>query len=150
MTLENIKELMPNIEYKQMIYQPEKIFEVLCQGKYEDYQFYIMNLGTHPTAYIEVPITNKLFGKTYDEIYEMGVDIDVHGGLTYSRNHLFGGEKYKWFIGWDYAHAGDYAGYSEKYPSLSRLSIYDKKWTTEEIFDDVVKAIHQIKKEENK
>lgn len=148
MKLKEIKKLMPNIEYKQMVYQSERIFEILCEGKYMGYQFYIMNLGTHPTAYIEIPLTNKLFGKTCDEIYEMGVDIDVHGGLTYSRNHLFGGEKYKWFIGWDYAHAGDYAGYSEKYPSLSRLSIHEKKWTTEEIFEDVVSAIEQIKKEE--
>ena len=148
MKLKELQKLMPNIEYKQMVYQTERIFEILFEGTYEGYQFYIMNLGTHPTAYIEVPITNKLFGKTCDEIYEMGIDIDVHGGLTYSRNHLFGSEKYKWFIGWDYAHAGDYAGYSEKYPSLSRLSHYDKKWTTEEIFEDVVSAIEQIKKEE--
>lgn len=149
MTLEKIKELMLNVEYKQMAYQPDRIFEVLCQGKYEEYQFYIMNLGTHPTAYVEIPITNKLFGKDYFEIYDMETDIDVHGGITYSRNHLFGGEKNKWFIGWDYAHAGDYAGYSEKYPELARLSIYDKKWTTEEIFEDVVNAIQQIMKEEN-
>lgn len=150
MKLKEIKELMPNVEYKQMVYQTERIFEVLFQGTYYGYQFYIMNLGTHPTAYVEIPITNKLFGKTYNEIYEMGVDIDVHGGLTYSRNHLFGGEMNKWFIGWDYAHAGDYSGYIKKYPELSMLSIYDKKWTTEEIFDDVVNAIQQIKKEEEK
>ena len=149
MKLKAIKKIMPNIEYKQMVYQSERIFEILFEGKYMGYQFYIMNLGTHPTAYVEIPETSKLFGKDYFEIYDMETDIDVHGGLTYSRDHLFGGEKHKWFIGWDYAHAGDYAGYSEKYPELSRLSIYDKKWTTEEIFEDVVSVIQQIKKEEN-
>lgn len=149
MKLKEIKIIMPNVEYKQMVYQAERIFEILFEGTYMGYRFYIMNLGTHPTAYVGIPITNKLFGKSYDEIYRMEIDIDVHGGLTYSRNHLFGGEENTWFIGWDYAHAGDYAGFSEKYPSLSRLSIYDKKWTTEEIFEDVVRAIEQIKKEEN-
>lgn len=149
MKLKEIKKQIPNFKYKQMVYQAESIFEILCEGKYMGYQFYIMNLGTHPTAYVEIPTTNKLFGKSYYEIYDMEIDIDVHGGLSYSRNHLLGGEKNTWFIGWDYAHAGDYAGYSEKYPSLSRLSIHDKKWTIEEIFEDVVSAIEQIKKEEN-
>ena len=147
MSLKEIKELIPDVEYKQMVYQTERIFEILCQGTYKGYQFYIMNLGTHPTAYVEIPITNRLFGKGYNEIYDMGIDIDVHGGLTYSRDHLLGGEKNKWFIGWDYAHAGDYAGYSEKYPGLFKISIYDKKWTTEEIFEDVVNAIEQLIKE---
>lgn len=145
MSLKEIKELIPDVEYKQMVYQTERIFEILFQGTYKGYQFYIMNLGTHPTAYVEIPITNKLFGKSYNQIYDIGINIDVHGGLTYSRDHLLGGENNKWFIGWDYAHAGDYAGYIEKYPELSRLSIYDKKWTTEEIFEDVVNVIEQLK-----
>lgn len=148
MKLKEIQKIMPNIEYKQMVYQDERIFEILFEGTYEGYQFYIMNLGTHPTAYVEIPTTNKLFGKSYDEIYRMGIDIDVHGGLTYANNELNNVKENSWFIGWDYAHAGDYAGYSEKYPSLSRLSIHEKKWTTEEIFEDVVSAIEQIKKEE--
>jgi len=155
MKLKEIQEMIPRytngkeITYKQMVYQAERKFEILFEGKYMGYQFYIMNLGTHPTAYIEIPETSKFFGKTYDEIYDMETDIDVHGGLTYSRNHLLGGEENTWFIGWDYAHAGDYAGYSEMYPELSRLSIHDKKWTTEEIFEDVVRAIEQIKEENN-
>ena len=145
-----IKELIPNIEFKQMEYQSERIFEILCQGIYKGYQFYIMNLGTHPTAYVEIPITNKLFGKTYNEIYDMGIDIDVHGGLTYSKSyllesHLLGGEINKWFIGWDYAHYNDYAGYEERFPKEMRTG--GKKWTTEEIFEDVVNAIEGLIKE---
>lgn len=52
-----------------------------------------MSLGTHPTAYIEIPKTNNLFGKSYDEIYDIGIDIDVHGGLTYSNDTLLCDEK---------------------------------------------------------
>ena len=147
MKLKKIKELMPNIEYKQMVYQTGRKFEILCEGKYMGYQFYIMNLGTHPTAYVEIPATNKLFGKSYDEIYRMGIDIDVHGGLTYSDNELNNVKENSWFIGWDYVHYGDYAGYEERFPM--ELITGGKKWTTEEIFEDVVRAIEQIKKEEN-
>ena len=144
MKLKEIKEMMPKIEYKQMVYQAEEKFEILCEGKYMDYQFYILNLGTHPTAYIEIPKTSKLFGKGYDEIYDMGIDIDVHGGLTYSDAKLRNIKENSWFIGWDYAHAGDYVGYSMNYPELFGLSIYKKKWTTEEIFEDVVNCIEQM------
>ncbi len=148
MTLSEIKKMMPNVKYKQMIYKTERNLEILCEGTYKDYHFYIMSLGTHPTAYIEIPKTNNLFGKSYDEIYDIGIDIDVHGGLTYSNDTLLCDEKRAWFIGWDYAHAGDYFGYSKLYPNLEEWSVYDKKWTTEEIFEDVVRAIEQIKEEE--
>lgn len=144
MKLKEIKEMMPKIEYKQMVYQAERKFEILCEGKYMGYQFYILNLGTHPTAYIEIPKTSKLFGKGYDEIYDMGIDIDVHGGLTYSNAELRNIKENSWFIGWDYAHAGDYDGYSMNYPKLFELSICEKKWTTEEIFEDVVNCIEQM------
>lgn len=66
---------------KQMEYSSERKREILFEGKYRDYQFYILNLGTHPTAYVEIPKENKLYEKDYDEI-----DIDVHGGLTYSED----------------------------------------------------------------
>ncbi len=50
-------------------------------------------------------------------IFIKEIDLDVHGGLTYSNNYLCISENKKvegWiFIGWDYAHYGDYAGYEE-------------------------------------
>lgn len=128
-----------NVEYKQMEYQKERKEEILCEGKYKNFQFYILNLGTHPTAYVEIPRESILFGKGYNKI-----DIEVHGGLTFADSSLIGAKNDSWFIGWDYAHAGDYAGYSEVYPGLARLSIDDKKWTTEEIFEDVVSVIEQL------
>lgn len=147
MKLEGIKELKPNVEYKQMVYQKDRKLEILFEGKYKNYQFYILNLGTHPTAYIEIPRASKLFGKGYGEIYNIGIDIDVHGGLTYADDHLQSIKKDTWFIGWDYAHGGDYAGYEVIFPENIRTG--GKKWTTEEIFEDVVRGIEQIIKEEN-
>ncbi len=147
MKLEEIKKLMSNVEYKKMVYQTNRNLEILCDGVYKNYQFYILNLGTHPTAYIEIPKISKLFGKTYDELYEMGIDVDVHGGLTYSNSYLQNIKRDTWFIGWDYAHWNDYAGYEEYMPKDIRTN--GKKWTTEEIFEDVVNAIEQIKEKEN-
>ena len=154
MKLTELKELMPKFtdgktfEYKQMTYGPDRKVEILLEGTYKGYQCYILNLGTHPTAYIEIPRESKLFGKGYNQIYDMGIDIDVHGGLTYADNHLRTIKDNTWFIGWDYAHYNDYAGYEERLPKQIRTN--GKKWTTEEIFEDVVNAIEQIREEERK
>lgn len=122
-------------EYKEMKYSPERKVEILCQGKYKNYQFYILNLGTHPTAYVEIPRKHKLFEKKYE-----GIDIDVHGGLTFSEDHLQDIKNNSWFIGWDYAHFGDFFGTD----LLFNFNTFEKKWTTEEIFDDVVSVIDQL------
>lgn len=136
---------------KEMIYQSDRKIELLFNDIYKNYHYYILNLGTHPTAYIEIPKKNKLFGMDYDEIYNMGYDIDVHGGFTYSSDHLNISKNTtmqgSWFIGWDYAHAGDYAGYYEEMESYGLCSfskINNKKWTTEEIIEECKNAIDQI------
>lgn len=149
MKLEEIKEFMmrytngETFNYKQMEYSTNRKLEILLEGTYKDYQFYILNLGTHPTAYIEIPRESKLFGKDYEQIYEMEIDVDVHGGLTFSGDYLQDIKENTWFIGWDYAHYGDYVGYEEIMPQEIRVG--GKRWTTEEIFEDVVKAIEQIR-----
>lgn len=124
-----------NVEYKQMEYQKERKEEVLCEGKYKNFQFYILNLGTHPTAYVEIPRESFLFGKGYQKI-----DIEVHGGLTFADSSLIGNKNDSWFIGWDYAHCTDYTGYDIDF-EFNRSA---KKWTTEEIFEDVVSVIEQL------
>ncbi len=139
MKLEEIKKNMPNVEYKQMVYQEKRKIEILYEGLYLGFQFYILNLGTHPTAYIEIPRTSKLYGKGYNDI-----DLDVHGGLTYANSDLNGVKNNSWFIGWDYAHCGDYYGYDIRWKGTELDSENNKKWTTEEIFNDVVNAIEQI------
>ena len=130
------------MKFKVMKYGKERRTELLCKGKYKNYNYYVLNLGTHPTAYIEIPKENKLYRKSCDEIYKIGCDIDVHGGLTYSNNELMGVKSENWFIGWDYAHCGDYCGYEEFMPESIRT--YGKKWTTEEIIEECKNAIDQI------
>ncbi len=129
---------------KEMIYSFERKIEVLDTGYCLGLLYYILNLGTHPVAYIKIPKGHKLYNKDYDDIYRE-VDIDVHGGLTYSSNHLWISENQKiegWFIGWDYAHYGDYAGYEEIMPKQYRTK--GKKWTTKEIFTEVKEVCYQI------
>lgn len=130
------------MKFKVMEYGKERRTELLYKGRYKNYNYYVLNLGTHPTAYIEIPKENKLYRKSYDEIYKIGCDIDVHGDLTYSDNELMGVKSENWFIGWDYAHCGDYCGYEESMPESIRT--YGKKWTTEEIIEECKNAIDQI------
>lgn len=135
-------------DMKEMKYCRNRKIEILATGYCFGLLYYILNLETHPTAYIKIPKGNKLYNKDYDDIYKE-VDIDVHGGFTYSRNYLWISENQKiegWFIGWDYAHYGDYCGYEEIFPEKIRTS--GKKWTTEEIFAEVKEACYQIKKQE--
>jgi len=124
---------------KEMIYQADRKNEILFSGTYKGYPFYIMNLGTHPTAYINVIYDMRYKFTNYDQI-----DLDVHGGLTYSGNSLLLENKRikGWFIGWDYGHCDDYVGYEMRFPE--ELQSNGKKWTTEEIFEEVKLAIEQL------
>jgi len=135
-----VEETKDKFNIKDMKYGTKRIEKVLAEGNYRGYHFIIMNLGTHPTAYVEIPRTHKYFGKHYDDI-----DVCVHGGLTFD-SPQFGKKKNSWFIGWDYAHCGDYYGYDEKFQRLfpALINRNDKKWTTIEIFEDVKSVIEQL------
>lgn len=125
----------------EMEYQKEKTCIILDKGNYEKFNYVIVSYGTHPCCYISIPQKHKFFEKNYDDI-----DIDCHGGLTFSDYRDFGcGLKY--YIGWDYAHFNDYIGYYEL--DCLRDSPFnhddDKRWTTEELLEDVKKVIEQLK-----
>lgn len=122
---------------KEMIYQENRKQEILYVGEYKGYKYLILSMGIHPTAYVEIPEGHKLNGVNYDDI-----DIDVHGGLTYGHNGLLGIESNCYYIGWDYAHYGDYSGCDMLFPK--DLKSNDKKWTTEEIKNDCESVIRQI------
>lgn len=132
---------------KEMIYQKDRKIELLYNDIYKNYHYYILNLGTHPTAYIAIPKGHKLYGQDYNDIYNI-CDINVHGGLTYSNHNLMGINSEEWFIGWDYAHCGDYCGYEEIMPESIRT--YGKKWTTKEIIEECKNVIEQIIEFESK
>lgn len=134
---------------RAMKYAERRYREPIClvDDYYEDYRYIILNLGTHPTAYVVLDEDNKLFGKNYDEL---GC-ISVHGGLTYSENYLVR-EHYsnhdhnyyvrdKWVLGWDYAHAYDYTGHYSQIEGIGEF----KKWATSEIVEECKNVIRQLK-----
>ena len=135
-----------NTTFKSMIYEERGKPEMLAEGIYENFHYAIVSYGSHPCAYIELPENHKYYGKDYNDI-----PIDCHGGLTYSsgdgiifptsdEHHRNG-----YWIGWDYAHYTDYYYSACCYFYLLDESIYQKQWTTEEIFSEVKDVIEQLK-----
>ena len=79
--------LIMEFEVMRRMNYAEKKFQsplVLVHDYYMDYEYYILNLGTHPTAYVVLEKEDMLFNKLY-----MDLDwIECHGGLTYSETYL--------------------------------------------------------------
>lgn len=122
---------------KEMIYgERKKQPEVLYSGEYRGHRFAILNLGSHPTAYIE----NKMNISDYDDFRLE--NIEVHGGFTFCDTGYWGNEseKISW-LGWDYGHYGDFMGY---YSTDNPFYYHTKQWTTAEIYKEVKSVIEQI------
>ncbi len=119
---------MYEIKYNILIpmnYQKESKFEMLYNDFYKGYHFYILSMGTHPTAYVEVAKKKKIPNDlkveiTYDESY-----LNV-GTIDYQNSR---------FIGWDYAHVGDY---------IEGINTEGKKYSTEEIVNDCIDVIDKL------
>ena len=112
--------------------------KLLARGDYKGLDFYVVNYGAHPCAYINAAETD-LAGKDTDELDDTG--IDCHGGFTFARNTLSVSDGEGWYIGWDYAHAGDFTG---GIGAGRQDDEYHKAWTTEEIIADCIGVIDQI------
>lgn len=130
---------------KQMKYRKRQYLkEILDWGKWHGYEYVILNLHTHPCAYICLTKNDIYNQKDYDDI-----PIDVHGGLTFAEPILYRvkqySDKYKcdvnisikrdWIIGWDYNHYQDYN---------YELAMHGHRYTTKEILDDVHNVITQL------
>lgn len=118
--------------------------KTLCEGTYKGYEYKIVSYGTHPCAYIAC--TGKLKNlKSYDDFM-----VEVHGGATYLGDLDEGVQTY---VGWDYAHGMDYLGMDIPHEVLEekkRFISSKKKWTTEEILEEVYSAIDDIVKSDIK
>lgn len=125
---------------------------VLDRGYYQGYQYFILNLGTHPTAYVVLEKEHPLFGKDWQDLEY----IRCHYGLNYSNSYLLE-EKHqdkmndylvsdKWVLGWSYDHFGDWAGH---FTYNENVEYNNKKWTTLEIYDNVIEVIEQLKEFKN-
>lgn len=110
--------------------------KLVLKGTFNKYKYYILDLDTHYTAYVEIPENHILYEKNYFES-DLLDGLDVHGGITYTENHLI--LPYEmiigWFIGWDYSHATDYRSIFNK---------KGKKWEIGEILEEVLNVCEQL------
>ena len=121
-----------NMNMQEMIYQENGIPPVrLADGVYRGVPFYVLSLGTHPCAYVDIaPLGLHAVNER---------DIDCHGGITYHSDYLATVEHEGNFLGRDYAHYMDYSG------SLPFLDFGDsKRWTTAEMVAECKNVIDQI------
>lgn len=124
------------VEPRPMVYHNKWLptAEVLADGAYAGHRFIIKNFGMWPTAYVQL---NDLDYGFHTKIDTFDLRLEAHGGITYNDKCLYVGadlQMGKW-IGWDYAHHGDYTG---------NLVYGGKRWTTEEILEDCICVIEQV------
>lgn len=120
---------------KEMVYGLRKKCEVLYSGVYKGHKFAIINLWSHPTAYVE----NKMGIVDYNAC--LLDNVKVHDGFTYCDTGYWDEESKKTsWLGWDYAHYDDY---------IYGGTLSGKQWTTAEIYEEVKSVIDQIIAVEN-
>ena len=130
---------------EEMKYTKEINKNCLHEEDYKGYKIIILSLGTHPCGYIGIKDKkNNLYKKSYNELGDMEFYGNVNGGFTYSSFGVCGFHPDYWFLGWDYAHSGDFNGYNLG-DEILECRKNDKKWTTEEILDEAKKQIDEIK-----
>ena len=128
--------------------------QVLYLGKYKRYDFFILNLGTHPTAYVRIPRTHPFFGKDYDYCspphgFEGGPFTFSNSSANFA-NFLDTPIPGGWYLGWDYAHINDWLGYLS---DEQNIQMGNHKHTTEEMILDcknVIEYLLEVKNEPRK
>lgn len=103
--------------------------ETIKVGEYNGFEYFILWYRNHPNAYIKIPKGHPFYGKDCCEIDDKGY---VHGCFTFSGKNLNkdNGLEDGWYLGWDYAHAGDYQAFSDGF------IIPEKRWSVREIEEE--------------
>ena len=106
--------------------------DIIEEGTSNGFQYAIVDGPYCYCAYVALPEGHKYYDVFYDDI-----PIECNGGLTFSG-------KYDNFylIGWDYGHCDDYYPFNIIFDDLRFMS--GKKWTTEEILEEVHNVIAQL------
>jgi len=129
------------VKQKEIVYTDIDRFAVIvASGEYRGVKYVCLNQGRHPSCY--VMCSQEFLDKHMDEFGTIG-DLHVHGGITYTgmADKLLGLEDYDSVcFGWDYGHAGDWAGYiSEE----QNKEFGHTKYTTDILIKDCEDAIDQ-------
>ena len=110
------------------LYNSNRANRLVKKDTYRGLTYIIASCGTHPVAYVKIP-RNHFFYRVRDKEVIYNFPAPCHGGITFVGTPSTIGvdfNKRDIWIGWDYAHAGDF--YREG---------NGKKWTLEEIYEDV-------------
>lgn len=127
---------------KEIVYNNIERFAVIVAADvYKGVQYVCLNQGIHPSCY--VMCSQEFLDKHLDKTFSTIDGLHVHGGITYTgmADKLLGLEDYDHpCFGWDYGHAGDWAGYiSEEKNTASGHT----KYTTDMLIKDCENAIDQ-------
>ena len=131
------------MKYKRRMHPPELLYNDIWEGMH----YYIVSMGTHPCAYIEIPLNNQLIKMPELLAFEYlaGNEISYRENyLRTSEGTIMDSTDHSLFIGWDHAHSTDYVGFMES--ELSSLFDYSDlhKWTTEEMIEECKRAIDDL------
>lgn len=152
---ENIK-IIAEMQYNNGPDLARRESEVIVEGSIgENWQFKIINThGMHPCAYVRIPentclasICRKLREKSDVPFYDSSIfsHIRCHGGFTFGEvfdgkatNPLWGAGIW---VGWDYGHCGDWAGYETE---VENLTAGNRKWLVNDIIPEIVQVVHLL------
>ena len=136
---------------KPMVYHRTHLSpcQVLCLNKYKKYDYFIVNMGTHPTAYVRIPKTHQFYQKNYDYCNPphgfSGGPFTFGDNASIFQNQLDTEIPNGYYLGWDYAHLGDWLGH---WSDEDNIRMGHRKYTTSEIITDCQQIIEYL--EENK
>ena len=129
---ENIKiEITGQQLYDITVKKPERV----AHGFYRGFHFYVLTMGSHPCAYIDVGHSEFSAGA-----------INCHGGITYEDNILATVPEKSYFIGWDYAHYNDFLVFNDRLAKEYGEPYRAHKYTLTEIVKECINVIDQIRK----
>lgn len=105
---------------KEMVYGKKRleIPEVLAEGKWKEWAFLVLNMGTHPCAYVRIPQGNLIGRKDYEMVNRVFEEKQLdppHGWFTFGETFEKDDPQCVVFkegawLGWDYGHFQDYIG----------------------------------------
>ena len=139
----NFKQSVGKISYSSESF---KVPKTVVRGTWRGYKFSIQDTGPFPTAYVAIPKGHPLYGKhPKDPAFDA---LTVHGGIYSAGGVIPRGHSStrsdRWWIGWQYAELDDYLGFYAA-PSSS-VEVSGKKWTEEEILEQIRSVIEQLAK----
>lgn len=128
---------------EKMVYTPDRCKpKILARDWYKGYEYLCISYGIHPCAYVAVAEGQPYYdAKNYDDAWAL----PCHGGCTFVNKGYDNiiSEDFT-VLGWDYAHAGDFAGYYMRSPNLHEWNRDSKKWTTKELIRDCEHVIEHL------